>query len=274
MQTATFDYIRQMVKQQAGIVVEAGKEYMAESRLAGLAREQGHPGLEGFIDQLRGRPFGELHRRVVEALTVNETSFFRDHRPFDGLRTTIVPKMLEGRPDRRLAIWCAAASSGQEPYSIAMLLREHFPRVAANTRIIATDISREMLARTTRGVYSQFEVGRGLPAQMLAKYFTPSGAEWQLKPEIRSMVETREVNLANPFPSLPPIDVLMVRNVLIYFDAASKQDILNRMRRTLSTDGVVMLGGAETTLGIDVGLERCTSESKAAWYRPTRKEIR
>lgn len=274
MQAAAFDYIRQMVKQQAGIVVEPGKEYMAESRLAGIAKEQGCAAIEILVDQLRTRPFGEVHRRVVEALTINETSFFRDHRPFDALRTTILPQLLDKQPDRRLTIWCAASSSGQEPYSLAMLLREHFPRTAANTRIIATDISREMLARTARGVYSQFEVGRGLPAAMLAKYFTPVGAEWQLKPEVRSMVETREVNLATTFPALPPVDVLMVRNVLIYFDLATKQDILNRMRRTLGSEGVVMLGGAETTLGLDVGLERVSPDGKAAWYRAIRKEIR
>lgn len=274
MQPATFDYIRQMVKQQAGIVVEAGKEYLAENRLAGLAREQGHSAIEGLVGQLKSRPFGEVHRRVVELLTTNETSFFRDHRPFDALRTTIIPKLLAARPDRRLTIWCAASSSGQEPYTLAMVLKEYFPQQAATTRIIASDISREMLARTTKGVYSQFEVGRGLPALMLAKYFLPMGAEWQVKPELRAMIEAKEINLANTLPTMPPVDILLVRNVLIYFDLPTKQDILTRMRRALSTDGVLILGGAETTLGVDVGFERCTADNKAAWYKPTQKETR
>lgn len=274
MQAASFDYIRQMVKQQAGIVVEAGKEYLAETRLMSLARDQGHTATEDLVAQLRTRPFGELHRRVVELLTTNETSFFRDHRPFEALRTVILPRLLASRPDRKLTIWCAAASSGQEPYSLAMLLREYFPHATSRVRIIASDISREMLARTERGTYSQFEVGRGLPATMLAKYMTTIGGDYQVRPELRAMLDLREINLASTFPSLPPIDVLLVRNVLIYFDLATKRDILSRMRRALSPDGVVILGGAETTLGIDVDLERCTADNKAAWYQPTRKELR
>jgi chemotaxis protein methyltransferase CheR len=273
MQAASFDYIRQMVKQQAGIVVEPGKEYLAETRLTALAREQGHAATEDLVAQLRLRPFGELHRRVVELLTTNETSFFRDHRPFDALRTVILPKLF-ARPDRKLTIWCAAASSGQEPYSLAMLLREYFPQAASRVRIVASDISREMLQRTERGLYSQFEIGRGLPATMLAKYMTMVGGEYRVRPELRAMIEVREINLATTFPPLPPIDVLLVRNVLIYFDLETKRDILTRMRRALSPDGAVILGGAETTLGIDVDLERCTADNKAAWYQPKRKESR
>lgn len=274
MQAATFDYIRQMVKQQAGIVVEPGKEYLAETRLQALAREQGFAAPDDMVAQLRMRPYGELHRRVVEMLTTNETSFFRDHRPFDALRTVIIPKLLAAQPSRKLTIWCAASSSGQEPYSLAMLLREHFPGIAARTKILASDISREMLARTDRGLYSQFEVGRGLPALMLAKYMTQVGGDWQVKPELRQMIETKEINLALPFPMMPPVDILLVRNVLIYFDMDCKRDILTRMRKALSPDGVLILGGAETTLGIDVGLERCTADNKAVWYQPTRKETR
>jgi chemotaxis protein methyltransferase CheR len=272
MQAAAFSYIQQMVKDQAGIVVEPGKEYLAESRLAGLAREQGFASLEPFVGRLRMSPFGELHRRVIEALTTNETSFFRDHRPFEALRKVIIPQLLATRSDRRLAIWCAASSSGQEPYSMAMLLREHFPAIVPTTRIIASDISREMLARTASGIYSQFEIGRGLPAMMLAKYMVQHGADWQFKPELRGMIETREINLAAPFPTLPPIDILMVRNVLIYFDMPRKQDILHRMRKVMSPGGVLVLGGAETTLGVEVELERCTADNKAAWYR--RKDAR
>ncbi|MEP6860400.1 MAG: protein-glutamate O-methyltransferase CheR [Deltaproteobacteria bacterium] len=268
MQAAAFGYIRQMVKQQAGIVVEHGKEYLAESRLKGFARDQGFATLDQFVDTLRVSPFGESHRRVIELLTTNETSFFRDVRPFEALRQTIIPRLVAARPGRNLVIWCAASSSGQEPYSVAMLLREYFPALASTTRIIASDISRDMIARTRDATYSQFEVRRGLPAPMLAKYLVPNGARWQMKPELRTMIETREINLAGPFPALPPIDILLVRNVLIYFDAAKKQDIMIRMRKVLAQDGVLMLGGAETALGVDAGFDRCTADNKAAWYGP------
>jgi chemotaxis protein methyltransferase CheR len=267
MRSISFAYIQQMVKDQAGIVVEPGKEYLAESKLAPLAREQGFDAIEPFVSRLRTQPHGELHRRVVEALTTNETSFFRDDRAFDALRTVLIPKLLAKQPDRKLAIWCAAAASGQEPYSIAMMLREHFPSAAARARIIASDISREMLARTGAGVYSQFEVGRGLSPAAVARHMVPHGTEWKVRPELRAMIDLREINLASPFPSLPAIDILLVRNVLIYFEPARKQDILARMRWTLGSDGVLILGGAETTLGVDVELERCTADNKATWYR-------
>ena len=267
MQAAAFGYIQQMVKQQAGIVVEPGKEYLAESRLSGFAKEQGFATLDNFVDTLRLSPYSETHRRVIELLTTNETSFFRDFRPFEALRQTIIPQLVAARPGRNLTIWCAASSSGQEPYSLAMLIREHFPALVPTTRIIASDISREMLARTKEGTYSQFEIGRGLPAPMLAKYLVSNGAQWQMRPEVRAMIETREINLAVAFPAMPAIDILMVRNVLIYFDAAKKQDIMTRMRKVLSQDGILILGGAETTLGVDVGFDRCTADNKAAWYR-------
>jgi len=265
MRSLSFSYIQQMVKDHAGIIVETGKEYLAESKLAPIAKEQGYDSIEPLVSRLRTEPPGELHRRVVEALTTNETSFFRDDRAFEALRTILIPKLLANRSEKQLVIWCAAAASGQEPYSIAMLLREHFPGVQA--RIIATDISREMVARTKAGVYSTFEVGRGLPPALVAKYMVAQGGEWRAKPELRAMIEVRELNLAAPFPSLPPVDILLVRNVLIYFDAARKQDILARMRWTLASDGVLILGGAETTLGVEVELERCTADNRASWYR-------
>jgi chemotaxis protein methyltransferase CheR len=265
MEAGAFGYVQQLVKHHAGIVVEAGKEYLAETRLSIVAREQGLATIEQLVVQLRFRPFGELHRRVVEAFTTNETSFFRDQRPFEILRTTILPAL--ARTGRPLTIWCAAASSGQEPYSIAMLLREHYLVLAQRTRIIASDLSREMIARTNAGVYSQFEVGRGLSPVQIARFMTPVGNEWQIKPDVRAMVETREINLAKPLPPLPAIDVLFARNVLIYFDVPTKQAILKRMRHVLSPDGVLILGGGESMLGVDVELERCTYENKTAWYR-------
>ena len=175
MQAAAFGYIQQMVKQQAGIIVEPGKEYLAESRLGGYARDRGFATVDLFVETLRTSPFGENHRRVIELLTTNETSFFRDVRPFEALRQTVIPQLLEARPGRNLVIWCAASSSGQEPYSVAMLLREYFPSLVATTRIIASDISRDMLARIREATYSQFEIGRGLPPTLLAKYLVTNG---------------------------------------------------------------------------------------------------
>jgi chemotaxis protein methyltransferase CheR len=271
MQAASFEYIRQLVKREAAIVIEAGKEYLAENRLTSLAREAGYADIEPMVAELRTRQHGELHRKVIDALTTNETSFFRDMRPFDALRTTIIPEILAARGDKRLTIWCAASSSGQEPYSLAILIRDHFPSIAATTRIIASDISRPMLARTAAGSYSQFEVGRGLPATLLVKNFTQRGAEYVVKPELRAMLELKEINLAQPYPLLPPIDILLVRNVLIYFDPPTKADMIKRMRKTLSPHGVIMLGAAETTLGIDTELERCTAD-KASYYRSKRKD--
>lgn len=270
MQAAAFGYIQQMVKQQAGIIVEPGKEYLAESRLGSFARDQGFATVDLFVDTLRTSPFGESHRRVIELLTTNETSFFRDVRPFEALRQTVIPQLLEARPGRNLVIWCAASSSGQEPYSIAMLLREHFPSLVATTRIIASDISRDMLARIRDATYSQFEIGRGLPPTLLAKYLVSHGAQWRIRPELRAMIETREINLAMPFPALPTIDIVLLRNVLIYFDAAKKQDIMTRVKKVLAQDGVLMLGGAETAIGVDAGFERCSADNKAAWYCPAR----
>ncbi|MEO8840359.1 MAG: protein-glutamate O-methyltransferase CheR [Kofleriaceae bacterium] len=265
MEAAAFGYVQQLVKDHAGIVVESCKEYLAQSRLTSVAREQGFATLEQLVAQLRGQPFAELHRRLVEAFTINETSFFRDQRPFDALRTTILPQL--ARSGRQLTIWCAAASSGQEPYSIAMLVREHYPQLASRTRIIASDLSREMIARTNAGVYSQFEVGRGLSASAIKRFMTPVAGGWQVVPELRAMVETREINLARPLPALPEIDVLFARNVLIYFDVATRQTTLNRMKRVLAPDGVLILGGGESLLDLDVELARCPAATTTPWYR-------
>ncbi|MFT3696744.1 MAG: protein-glutamate O-methyltransferase CheR [Kofleriaceae bacterium] len=263
MEAAAFGYIRQMVKEQAGIIVEPGKEYLAESRLTAVARAHGFAALPQLVAQLRMRPFGELHRRVIESLTTNETSFFRDGKPFEALRTTIVPAL----PPRPITIWCAAASSGQEPYSVAMMLREFFPGIAQRTTIVASDLSREMCSRTRDGRYSSFEVHRGLTDAQIHRFMTPIHTDFVMKPEVRAMLDVREINLAAALPALPPVDILLARNVLIYFDAATKLAILQRLMHALAPGGVLMLGGGETLLGVEIGLERCTSDNKAVWYR-------
>jgi len=254
---ADFDFIRDLVRVKAGIVLEPGKEYLVESRLAPLARKEGFPSLPDLVAGLRSRSPNGLHYKVIEAMTTNETTFFRDHKPFELLRTKVLPEVVSRRgAGRNISIWCAASSSGQEPYSIAMLLREHFPFLATwRVDFLASDISQEMLARTRQGRYSQLEVNRGLPAAYLVKYFRKEGAEWQVRDDLRRMLELREINLTEPWPLLPSLDIIFMRNVLIYFSVESKKEILARVRRLLRLDGYLFLGGAETTLNLDDSFE-------------------
>jgi len=225
MASVEFDYIRNLVRERSALVLETGKEYLVESRLCPLARQEGFPSLGHFIDRLRATPFGPLHRKLVEAMTTNETTFFRDVRPFEVLRTVILPGILNQRaPDRCLNVWCAACSTGQEPYSVAILIREHFPALLGwNLRLIASDFSREVLARARQGRYSQLEVNRGLPAVLLLKYFKKLGDEWEISPATRRMVEFSEINLFGPWPPLPRMDIIFMRNVMIYFDIEVKK---------------------------------------------------
>lgn len=264
-----FDYIRQLVRERSAIVLEDGKAYLAESRLAPLARQEGFTSVNELVSRLRAERFGRLHRRVVEAMTTNETSFFRDIHPFDALRTAIFPELAQKRATMRaINIWCAASSTGQEPFSMALILREHFPQLASwAVRIIATDINTEILARAERGAFSQLEVNRGLPAPLLVKYFERRGLEWHLKEEVRRFVEFRELNLAEHWPTMAPLDVIFLRNVLIYFDVDTKRAILGKARRLLRPDGYLFLGAAETTINLDDGFER-VQLGKAWAYRP------
>ncbi|MFN8545612.1 MAG: protein-glutamate O-methyltransferase CheR [Candidatus Binatia bacterium] len=265
---AEFEYIQKLVRERSAIVLEDGKVYLADSRLAPLAREEGFQSITELVAQLRGERFGRLHRRVVEAMTTNETSFFRDLHPFEALRSAIFPELVGRRATTRtLDIWCAASSTGQEPYSLALTIREHFPALATwNVRITATDLNTEVLARAGRGTYSQLEVNRGLPAPMLVKYFERKGLEWQLKDDVRRLVTFRELNLAESWPTMGPLDLVMLRNVLIYFDVETKRAILGKVRRLLRPDGYLFLGGAETTINLDDGFER--AQFGKAWaYR-------
>jgi len=248
-----FEFIRDLVRVKAGIVLDPGKEYLVESRLAPLARKEGFRSLSELVAGLRCRSANGLHYKVVEAMTTNETTFFRDHQPFELLRTKVLPEVVARRgAGRNISIWCAASSSGQEPYSIAMLLREHFSFLATwRVDFIASDISQEMLARTRQGRYSQLEVNRGLPAAYLVKYFRKEAGEWQVRDDLRQMLSLREINLAEPWPYLPPLDIVFMRNVLIYFSVESKKEILGRVRKLLKPDGYLFLGGAETTLNLD-----------------------
>ncbi len=268
IKSADFDYLSTLVRERSAIVLETGKEYLVEARLTPLASREGFGSLEAFVAHLRAQHFNGTHRKVVEAMTTNETTFFRDLNPFDMLKKVILPALLEKRQAARsLTIWSAACSSGQEPYSIAMLIRENFPVLASwDVRILATDISQEMLARTRAGRYNQMEINRGLPATLLVKHFERQGLEWQIKADLRAMLEVRELNLAEPWTPLPAVDVIFIRNVLIYFDVEMKKLILRKLRQVLKPGGYLFLGGAETTLNLDSAFTRVNYD-KAICYQ-------
>lgn len=268
LSAAEFDYIRRLVLEQSAIVLDDDKQYLAESRLLPLARREGFASLSSMVASLLVKKFNGLHRLVVEAMTTNETSFFRDFHPFEALRRSILPQLLlKSVSNRELNIWSAACSSGQEPYSIAMLLHEDFPGMAGwNVRLIASEFSAEMLARAQEGCYSQLEVNRGLPAKLLVKYFRQHGADWQIADELRKRVEFQAINLAGFWPPLPPMDIILMRNVLIYFGVETKKQILRKARQLLKQDGVLFLGGAETTINLDDSFERLQIE-RTTCYR-------
>jgi chemotaxis protein methyltransferase CheR len=263
-----FDVVRRLLLERSGIVLEPGKEYLVESRLAPLVEKLSLGSMEELIAQLRTSADNGLHTQIVEAMVTTESLFFRDHHPFEALRKTIIPELIERRQgERSLNIWCAASSTGQEPYSIALLLREHFPGLAGwRVSLLASDISREVLARAREGRYNQIEVNRGLPATLLVKHFDQHGTHWQLKPGIRCMVDFKEINLAQAWPALPRMDLVLVRNVMIYFDLDTKKTILNKLARLLKPDGYLLLGGAETTFNLDDSYRR-VEPLKAGFYQ-------
>jgi len=244
-----FDYIRDLVRVHSALLLEPGKEYLVESRLDPVVRREGFTSFALMIERLRSLPFNDLHRQVVEAMTNNETMFFRDARMFAMLKQAILPEIVSRRAAQRtINIWSAACSSGQEPHSVAMLLREFRPSLEGwKITIVGSDMSLEMLARARNGTYSQFEVNRGLPAALLVKYFEQDRSTWEISPNIRRMVDYREINLIQPWPPLMPMDLILLRNVLIYLDVETRRSILSRVARALAPDGYLILGGAETT---------------------------
>jgi len=265
---AEFSYVRDLVYRQAAIVLEKEKNYLVEARLSPLVRRHGFNSMSEMVAQMRSQPNNGLSWHAVEAMTTNETSFFRDVHPFELLKKNVLPELIQCRAAlRQINFWCAAASSGQEIYTILMLLRENFPQLQTwKINFIASDISKEMLERCREGCYSQLEVNRGLPAQLLVKFFQKIGTEWQIREELRRMVDFRQLNLAQAWPALPPMDVIFMRNVLIYFDMETKKGILSRVKRILKPDGYFFLGGAETTLNIDESFKRVQID-KTAYYR-------
>lgn len=247
-----FQFLCGFLKARSGLALTPEKRYLVESRLSPICRRFDLDTLSGLVGVLKAGRTPSLETAVIEAMTTNETFFFRDKGPFDLFRDVLLPRYLAARAgSRRLRIWCAAASTGQEPYSLAMLLNEASARLAGwQVQIVATDISTEVLEKAKAGMYNQFEVQRGLPIQLLVKYFKQNGDQWQISPQIRAMVDYRPLNLIKEFGHLGTFDIIYCRNVLIYFDKPTKTDVLRRLANAMAPDGAVLLGAAETVIGL------------------------
>jgi chemotaxis protein methyltransferase CheR len=252
MTPSDYDFLRKMLKTRSGLVLAAEKHYLVESRLMPIARKHSLLNLTGLVARLKAPDAEALTVEVVEAMTTNESFFFRDKLPFEQFRDTIIPALMAARgSSRRIRIWCAAAATGQEPYSLAIALKELGKELKGwRVEILATDISNEVLEKAKSGIYTQFEVQRGLPALMLIKYFSQIGETWQIAPEIRGMVKFMPLNLLDDFSHLGRFDVVFCRNVLIYFDQLTKSGVLDRIADVSERDGFLALGGAETVVGL------------------------
>jgi chemotaxis protein methyltransferase CheR len=267
-----YEYLRRLLKERSGLDLSSDKQYLVESRLLPLARRAGLGGITELVMKMKSSGAEQLTAQVVEAMTTNETFFFRDKIPFDHLRDTILPALAQSRAGRRsIRIWSAASSTGQEPYSIAMCLREFGPALSGwRSEIVATDLSQEVLEKSKAGLYSQFEVQRGLPIQLLVKYFSQLGEFWQLSADIRGMVQHRQLNLLQDVSHLGKFDVIFCRNVLIYFDQETKISIFERLARMLEPDGFLMLGAAESVVGITDAFRPCPDRRGLYQLNPAR----
>lgn len=247
-----YEYIRKLLKERSGLVLAADKQYLIESRLMPVARKAGCASISALVQRLSSSRPEALMTQVTEAMMINESFFFRDKIPFDLFRDTIMPALLQARASsRRIRIWCAAASTGQEPYSLAMLVKGMREKLTGwRIDIVATDISGDVLERARAGIYSQFEIQRGLPIQMLMQHFEQLGEQWRVTEDIRKMVQFRQLNLLDNFSQLGTFDVVYCRNVLIYFDQPTKINVLDRLARQLAPDGFMLMGAAETVVGL------------------------
>ena len=257
MNNADFDHLCKLLKERSGLVLTRDKTYLLESRLLPLARKWGFKSLDELASALRTRRDNEQIREVVEAMTTNESFFFRDIKPFDQFKSLVLPYLLTSRASvKSIRIWSAACSSGQEPYSLAMLLSENQEKLRGwRVEIVATDISNDILDKAKAGYYSQFEVQRGLPIQLLMKYFQQQGDRWQITQTLKKMVDYRFFNLLDEPTALGRFDVIFCRNVLIYFDQPTKSKVLDRLAKQMAPDGFLYLGGAETVLGLTTKLQ-------------------
>ena len=271
MKPDDFDFLSRTVRERSGLQLTQDKAYLLESRLLPVARKYGAKTLDEFVGAVRLRPDQEQLKAITEAMTTNETLFFRDTKPFEQFKRIVLPALLQSRATQRtIRVWCAASSSGQEPYSLAMVIKEEGAKLAGwRFEILATDLSIEMIERARAGMYSQFEVQRGLPIQLLMKYFKQMDDRWQLSDEIRNMVQYRQFNLLDDPRTLGTFDIVFCRNVLIYFDQPTKAQVLERIAKLLPNDGVLYLGGAETVLGITDRFEPMPNER--GLYRPVQR---
>jgi chemotaxis protein methyltransferase CheR len=259
-----FAFVSSLVRREAAIVLEPGKEYLVEARLLSLAREAGAATVAEFVARAQQRPSSETNARIVDAMTTNETSWFRDREPFTALSDLVLPAVLPQRSNRVLRVWSAACSSGQEPYTIAMTLQDALP-AGWTFEITATDLSAEMIARAEEGRFSQLEMNRGLPATHLVRHFERAGTGWQVSADLRRRITFKRLNLAAALPPMQPFDVVFLRNVLIYFDVETKRTVLGRIRAMMRPDSWLFLGSAETTLGIRDDFERVPAGRTSAY---------
>lgn len=242
-----YAYLRELVMMQSANMIDPSRNALFDSKLTPIARMAGVSNLEDFVHLLRSDRPAHLHRAVAEAMTINETSFFRDVKPFDLLRETILPWLIEDRRrERRLRIWSAASSTGQEAYSVAMMIVEHLPEIATwDVKVVGTDISQQVVEYARRGRYRRLEVNRGLPARMLLKHMNRKGEEWEVSPRIRAMCEFEHANLCGPLPKLPVFDLVLLRNVLLYFAQEDRRKVFGDVHRHIARDGYLLLGNAE-----------------------------
>ena len=263
-----YAFLANLLRERCALVLGADKEYLIKSRLTPIAQRHQFGSITLLVDCIRREQHQGLVTEVVEAMVTTETSFFRDLHPFETLKQTVLPELIERRRgERRLNLWSAASSSGQEPYSLALLLKEYFPELASwQVNLTATDISQAMLQRSRTGRYSQAEVDRGLPAPLLHKWFHQAGGQWQLDDQVRTMVSFSQLNLASTWPCSPIWDLILLRNVMIYFDNDVKRAILGRMARALVPHGYLVLGGAETTFSLSDSFVRVEA-LKSGYYQ-------
>ena len=255
-----------IVAEYSGNMIAPRQAYMLEKQLAPIAKSNGLADVPALVQEIRRSKNPNLSTQIAEAVTVNETSFFRDAHPFEALKKQIIPDLTAANQNRReIRIWCAACASGQEPYTLAMVIRENFPHLSNwKIKIVATDISNEMLDKCRSGEYSQLEVNRGLPARTLVRFFERSGSLWRAKPELRDMIEFSRLNLTSPFSSLGQFDIVFLRNV---FDKPTKQDILTRVHGVLRPDSYLFIGSVESTIGFNVPYRREEIDATVC-YRP------
>jgi len=267
-----FAFLCGLLKRRTGVCIDESKQYLVVARLLPIVRQRKIPSLETLLDRVRQGVDPTLERDVLCAMMTHETSFFRDKAPFEALRKVVAEIAERRAAEKQLVIWSAACSTGQEPYSIAITLLEHFRDLAATwrVRIVASDFSEPILERARAGVYSDLETARGLPPPLLKKYFRPLQGKWSVAQDCRRLVEFRSLNLNGTWPMLPTCDVVFLRNVMLYFDVPTRAALVRRVRRVLHPDGALFLGGAETMIGIDDGYDRITAAG-CSYYRPKRR---